>query len=484
MAAVSTLYFVEHNKKQQGLKYLDSIQLLNNGHIPIYGHEGLTLTEQEHNFINMLKSARNHTHWPTFSYQPTILSSAEGRGGGGGVGGTGGAIGTAESNSRSQNRNTSEYQRADFRYFGTPDDVLSASTSQQLRNDEITVVMEKPSVGHEILQSYNEPQKATTASTLGRSNKTAISKHKNKWPQPQIVLRVMQSATHRNALPSTRSLNLNGQTTGDVTAHNSSQHASETSTEKIPDVQQDFENNSIDTDSQQQEVNRLKSSLPKIRITPNKEAATHSQIQNLHVDLPVVSTSSSKIIDEAGLANENSATQTNSLRHSNPKSAELIIYKTVSPPISTSSTTTPSGSQSLTNKVNTDAPHTANNSLDNHAITNKSRNFVDRTTDNSDLLQQLSNDNNESIYSGTDIIGNPVDFILGLDDRQNLLRRSTTSGITANVGPQSSNPNPNPWVHSSTVYVDKFGEPEQCNSKIKRDDISNCQVNFANKFNI
>ena len=470
------------------MKYLDSIQLLNNGHIPIYGHEGLTLTEQEHNFINMLKSARNHTHWPTFSYQPTILSAAGGTvggAGGGGVGvgnasgnGNGGTLGMADSsNSRSQNRSASDYQRAEFRYFGTPDDVLSASTAQQMRNDEITVVMEKPSVGHELLQSYNEPQKATTVSSLGRTNKTANSKHKNKWPQPQIVLRVMQSATHRNALPSTRSLNLNGQTTGDVQAHNTSQHASETSTEKIPDVQQDFENNSIDTDSQQQGVNRLKSSLPKLRIpTANKDAASHSQIQNLNADLPVVSTSSSNIIDESGLAIENSATQTNSLRHPNPKSGEFIIYKTVSPPISTSSTTTtPSGSHSLSNKVNTDAPHTANNSLDNHAITNKSRNFVDRTTDNSDLLQQLSNDNNESIYSATDIIGNPVDFILGLDDRQNLLgRRSPSAATSTNAGHQSSNSNP--WVHSSTVYVDKFGEPEQCNSKIKRDDISNCQV--------
>ncbi|XP_065366608.1 uncharacterized protein LOC135959581 [Calliphora vicina] len=450
LAAVSTLYFVEHNKKQQNLKYLDSIQLLNNGHL--YGHEGLTLTEQEHNFINMLKSARNHTHWPTFAYQPPIAPAAV----------------LGEGLSRSQSRNNSEYQRADYRYLGTPDDALNPSSTQQLRNDEITVVMEKPSVSHELLQSYNEPQRATTAPTLARNNKTSISKHKNKWPQPQIVLRVMQSPTHRNALPSTRSLNLNGQPS-EETAQNAAHNVSETSTEKIADVQQDFENNSIDTDSHQQAINRLKSAPAKIRI-PAAKGSTHSEIQKLNVDIPIVSTSSSNIIDETGLVIENSATQSNLLRHPNSKGGELIIYKTVSPPTSTTSTTS---SHSITNKVNTDAPHT-NNSLDNQSISNKSRNFVDRTTDNSDLLQQLSNDNNESIYSATDIIGNPVDFILGLDDRQSLLgRRSTSPSSTSNAAHPSGNANA--WVQNSMVFVDTFGEPEQCNSKTKREDISNCQ---------
>ncbi|KAI8128675.1 Myelin regulatory factor [Lucilia cuprina] len=453
LAAVSTLYFVEHNKKQQSLKYLDSIQLLNNGHL--YGHEGLTLTEQEHNFINMLKSARNHTHWPSFAYQSPIA-----------VGG--GALGAGVT--RSQSRNQTEYQRADYRYLGTPENLSNPSSAQQLRNDEITVVMEKPSVSHELLQVYNEPQRATAAPTLARNNKTSISKHKNKWPQPQIVLRVMQSATHRNALPSTRSLNLNGQA-NEETPQNVSHNASETSTEKIADVQQDFENNSIDTDShQQQQVNnRVKLAPAKIR-TPAAKVPTHSEIQKLNVDLPIVSTSSSNIIDETGLVIENSATQSNLLRHTNPKGGEPIIYKTVSPPTATTSTTS---SRSITNKVNTDAPHT-NNSLENQSITNKSRNFVDRTTDNSDLLQQLSNDNNESIYSATDIIGNPENFILGLDDRQSLLgRRSSSPSSAGSTGHQQEIANV--WVQNSIAYVNTFGEPEQCNSKTKREDISNCQ---------
>ncbi|KAM7341974.1 uncharacterized protein ACRADG_009559 isoform 3-T9 [Cochliomyia hominivorax] len=458
LAAVSTLYFVEHSKKQQNLKYLDSIQLLNNGHI--YSHEGLTLTEQEHNFINMLKSARNHTHWSTLAYQSPIS--------GGGGGGTGGLL--REGLTRSQRHNSSDYQRAEFRYLGTPDDILNSS-GQQLRNDEITVVMEKPSVSHELLQSYNEPQRSTTAPTLARNNKTSITKDKKKWPPTQIVLRAMQSATHRNALPSTRSLNLNGQP-NEETLQNTVHNVNETSTEKITDVQQDFENNSIDTDSQLQIINRLKTATAKLRTPPSKETEARSEIQKLNVDLPIVSTSSSNIIDESALVIENSATQSNILRHTNPKGGELIIYKTVSPPTSTTTTTT--SSHVLTNKVNTDAPH-ANNSLENQSISNKSRNYVDRTTDNSDLLQQLSNDNNESIYSATDIIGNPVDFILGLDDRQSLLARRTSIGSAAASNGGHQTLQANTWIQSSMVYVDTFGEPEQCNNKVKREDISNCQ---------
>lgn len=461
MAAVSTLYFVEHNKKQQSLKYLDI------GHI--YGHEGLTLTEQEHNFINMLKSARNHTHWATLAYPSTISTG----GGGGGGSLSGGGLKLQEP-TRSQRHNSSEYQRADYRYLGTADDILnpSLSSSQHIRNDEITVVMEKPSVSHEILQSYNEPQRATTLPPLAR-NKTSITKDRKKWPPTQIVLRAMQSATHRNSIPSTRSLNLNEQQ-NEETAQNTAHNVSETSTEKIADVQQDFENNSIDTDSQQQIINRLKSASAKIRTSSAaKETETRSEIQKLNVDLPIVSTSSSNIIDESALVIENSATQSNLLRHTNPKGGELIIYKTVSPPTSTTSTTS---SHILSNKVNTDAPH-ANHSLENQSIANKSRNLVDRTTDNSDLLQQLSNDNNESIYSATDIIGNPVDFILGLDDRQSLLaRRASSAAVTTNAAHQPIQTNA--WVHSPMVYVDTFGEPEQCNNKIKREDISNCQVSF------
>uniref|UniRef100_A0A1I8Q621 Myelin regulatory factor n=1 Tax=Stomoxys calcitrans TaxID=35570 RepID=A0A1I8Q621_STOCA len=451
LAAVSTLYFVEHNKKHHNYKQLDSIQLLSNGHL--YGHDGISLTEQEHDFIlqrSIMKYNRTHTLWPSYTNQSSL----------GGL-------------SRSQSQNANHPYRGEIAAAGEGEivyeDMLLPPSSQQAssHNDEIRVVMEKPSVSHELLQpTYHEPHRTTT-SPVSRTNKTIVSKHKHKWPQPQMVLRVMQAATHRNALPSSKSED-EGSANEDVqgNAHN----ASETSTEKISEVllvQQDFENNSIDTDSQQT-VNRHKSaSASKKRPSASSSSSSsgdgsHSDIQKLHVDNKVASTARS--INDDSLI---SPTQSNLLRHTNAKGGDLIIYKTVSPPTSTTTSSTVAA-HTASNKVNTDAPH-SNYSLETQPISNKSRNYVERNTDNSDNdLQSLTSNNNESIFNS----GDPVDYDLGLENRQSLLGlRSAAAG----VGNQRDLSNPNVWVQRPTMFVETFGEPEQCNNKVMRDDISNCQ---------
>lgn len=448
LAAVSTLYFVEHNKKQHNLEELERIQLLSNR------HNGISLTEREHDFI-LQKYNRTHSLWPTLPNKSSL----------GGL-------------TRSQSQNGTQPYREEGGLGGSELDIfyddmpLPPSSQQSAQNDEITVVMEKPSVGHELLQSsYQEPQRTTTTPVL-RTNKTVISKHKHKWPQPQMVLRVMQAATHRHASPSDR--NAGGspeheENHGTVAAHNTS----DTSTEKISEVilvQQDFENNSIDTDSQQT-VNRHKSTTS-TKKRPSSSAATndgtHSEIQKLHVDNTVASTARS--INDGTLI---SPTQTNLLRHTNARGGDLIIYKTVPPPTSTTHSTLQTHTPS--NKVNTDAPHT-NYSVESQPISNKSRNYVDRNPDNSDNdLQSLTSNNNESIFNP----GDPVDYDLGLENRQSFLGRRSASTGAAN---QQALSNPNVWVQYTPIYVEPFGEPEQCNSKTKREDISNCQVSCLATF--
>lgn len=405
---------------------LERKQLLSNS------HNGKSLTDREHDFIQQIYNR-------TYPLGPTLPNKSS-------LGGL----------TRSQSQNGTQPYRGEGGLGGSELDIfyddmpLPPSSQQSAQNDEITVVMEKPSVGHELLQSsYQEPQRTTTTPVL-RTNKTVISKHKHKWPQPQMVLRVMQAATDRNASPSDR--NAGGspeheENHGTVAAHNKS----DTSTEKISEViliQQDFENNSIDTDSQQT-VNRQKSTTS-TKKRPSSSAATnegtHSEIQKLHVDNTVASTARS--INDGTLI-------------SKARGGDLIIYKTVPPPTSTTHSTLQTHTPS--NKVNTDAPHT-NYSVESQPISNRSRNYVDRNPDNSDNdLQSLTSNNNESIFNP----GDPVDYDLGLENRQSFLgRRSASTGAA----------NPNVWVQYTPIYVESFGEPEQCNSKTKREDISNCQV--------
>ncbi|XP_075168973.1 uncharacterized protein LOC142241118 isoform X2 [Haematobia irritans] len=434
LAAVSTLYFVEHNKKHHNYKQLESIQLLSNSHM--YGHDGISLTEQEHDFIlqrSMLKHNRTHTLWPNVTNQSSL----------GGL-------------PRSQSQHAYRPYRGEMAAGGEGEIIYESSS----HNDEIAVVMDKPSISHELLQPmHHEPQR-TTSSPVVRSNKTVISKHKLKWPQAQTVLRVMQAATHRNALPSSQSeSSVNEEANGN--AHNSS----DSSTEKISEVllvQQDFENNSIDTDSQQT-VNRHKPGNPgKKRPSASSSDGSNSDIQKLHVDNKVASTARS-INDDTLI----SPTQSNLLRHTNAKGGDLVIYKTVPPPTSTISSSTVPG-HTASNKVNTDAPH-SNYSLESQPISNKSRNYVDRNPDNSDNdLQSLTSNTNESIFNPSD----PVDFDVGLENQQSLLGRRSAPASVANQRDLSSS---SVWVQRPTFYVATFGEPEQCNNQVKRDDISNCQ---------
>ncbi|XP_005179094.1 uncharacterized protein LOC101890415 isoform X2 [Musca domestica] len=461
LAAVSTLYFVEHNKKQHNLSELDRIQLLSNGHF--YGHAGVSLTEQEHDFIRQhsLKYNRTHSLWPALPNLSTVggYSRSLSQNGTMPYRGIGSARGEAV-----ETAGESELIYEDM--------LLPPSSSSQAggttQTDEITVVMEKPSVGQELLQTTHQEQSRSTSAPVPRTNKTVISKHKHKWPQPQMVLRVMQAATHRNALPAAKSPN--GVPTNDETSNGGAHNASDSSTEKITNVnfvQQDFENNSIDIDSQQA-PNRHKSSAnsSKKRTSSATNAEGRGEIEKLHVDNTVGAVASTDRSVNEG-PHISAPTQSNLLRHTNARGGDLIIYKTVPPPTSTTTTTSAVQSHTHSNKVNTDAPHT-NYSLETQPISNKSRNYVERNPDNSDNdLQSLTSNNNESIFNP----GDPVDYDLGLENRQSLLGRRSTGQNQQTL----TNPIQNVWVHSETSYVETFGEPEQCNNKVKREDISNCQ---------
>ncbi|XP_061394137.1 uncharacterized protein LOC133329672 [Musca vetustissima] len=473
LAAVSTLYFVEHNKKQHNLSELDRIQLLSNGHF--YGHGGGSLTEQEHDFIRQhsLKYNRTHSLWPALPNLSSVAGYSRSLSQNGtmpyrGIGGTGGG-GGGEAGEAAVGESELIYEDM----LLPPSSSSSSSSSQTgtAATDGITVVMDKPYMGQSELlpTTYQEQSRSTTGPVL-RTNKTIISKHKHKWPQPQMVLRVMQAATHRNALPSAKSLN--GVPTNDDNSNSGSHNTSESSTEKIANdnfVQQDFENNSIDIDSQQA-PNRHKSPSNSSKKRTSATATNESEIEKLHIENSV-GASTDRSINEA--PHISSPTQSNLLRHTNARGGDLIIYKTVPPPTSTTTTTTTSSIQSHThsNKVNTDAPHT-NYSLETQPISNKSRNYVERNPENSDNdLQSLTSNNNESIFNP----GDPVDYDLGLENRQSLLGRRSTA-VVGQQGQQALvNPIQNVWVQSETSYVEIFGEPEQCNNKVKRDDISNCQ---------
>ncbi|KAL9875737.1 uncharacterized protein LOC119642944 isoform X1 [Glossina fuscipes] len=403
LAAVSTLYFVEHSRKQHIFKHLESIHVLSNGHV--YRPDILSLAEQERIYLNnRVNKTRN------FLYQ-------------------------SSSSAMTMDSNYTKYRDEIMGGIDAIEEIVPT------RNDELTAIMEKPSVENELKQ-FNREHLRSTTSPMVRTNKTINSKAKIK-PQAgrNTVFRVIYN--HPNNGISVQATD-----------------ASDTSSERIAGanelLQPDLDNNSIDTDH--------KPVTSKTRLPQIKDNSRHGDIQKLNTE-PVVGSLRRSQADNTPL-------QIHHMHLSNAVVDETSIYKTSSPlnPLvtTTMSTTTVSisaTSKKIGQKLNTEAPQT-NYSLDIQPISNKTlRNIIDRATDNAEDLQSLTN-NNESAYN---TISDPLDLIF-----YNNIRAPSISSTTQERHHQEQNTDAD-WLISRHFYIDSFGEPEQCNKKIKHADISSCQ---------
>ncbi|KAH8234348.1 hypothetical protein KR038_008082, partial [Drosophila bunnanda] len=208
LAAVSTLYFVEHNKQQQ----MDGYQIFGNGHIfrPEPGSTHLS-DEDRHYFHNLHTLFRNKTNggWPGRIY-PTSTTRPPG-------------------------------------YRPGEDET-----------EELAAVMTKPQVAGAQQQSLKHASFTTTAPRF--SNKTLNSK-KTKWPISQETLRqvagqklLQTPPVHVPSLPAK---------TLPPPALNETVASTEKPPQAIP-LPQDFENNSIDIDAQQQQQKQSQLSALKL----------------------------------------------------------------------------------------------------------------------------------------------------------------------------------------------------------------------------
>ncbi|XP_017070362.1 myelin regulatory factor isoform X1 [Drosophila eugracilis] len=199
LAAVSTLYFVEHNKQQQ----MDGYQAFGNGLFrPETGSTHLS-DEERHYFHNLHTLFKNKTHgpWPSRMY--------------------------ATSTARPPGSRPAEEEAEDLAAVLTkPQVVISQQQQQSLKHGIIT----------------------TTAPRF--SNKTINSK-KGKWPPTQEVLR--QAAGQKLHLPSPVHVVPAAPIKALLPAViNDTVASTEKPPQSIP-LPQDFENNSIDIDAQQKQ---------------------------------------------------------------------------------------------------------------------------------------------------------------------------------------------------------------------------------------
>lgn len=202
LAAVSTLYFVEHNKQQQ------QQQLPLDGYQSIFRTDGQSrLSDEERlNFQHNLQTLfKNKTYaWPKLVYATSTMRP------------TGGGTG-----------------------------LRSSGDMDEAPEEELTAVMSNPQVNQPLLNANSR----ITTTAPRNANKTIASKNKSKWPVSQEALRLggnqgnpTQKQLQRSAVVAKALVAvLNGTTT--------------TSSEKpqgLP-LSQDFENNSIDVDAQLQQ---------------------------------------------------------------------------------------------------------------------------------------------------------------------------------------------------------------------------------------
>ncbi|KAH8337950.1 hypothetical protein KR067_011628, partial [Drosophila pandora] len=214
LAAVSTLYFVEHNKQQQ----MDGYQLFGNGHLfrPEAGQTHLS-EEDRHYFHNLHTLFKNKTHG---SWSPRMYATSTSRPPGG----------------------------------------LRPGEDEV---EELAAVIGKPQVatGLQQQQQLNLKHGIFTTTAPRFNNKTLNSK-KSKWPISQEVLR---QSTGQKLLQSAA---VNVPPPAPVKAPTQlAVNETISSTEKPPQaipLPQDFENNSIDIDAQQQQQKQSQLSALKL----------------------------------------------------------------------------------------------------------------------------------------------------------------------------------------------------------------------------
>ncbi|XP_036331907.1 uncharacterized protein LOC118743383 isoform X1 [Rhagoletis pomonella] len=424
LAAVSTLYFVEHNKQSYNYKQLDRIQFHSNGQL--LGHDSVLINEQEGYIVqvhNLLSRNKTLQH-----------------------GGT----------SRPPGHRNFTRSRPEIIYDETGD-----LYSPNGRTDELTVVMEKPLVSLQPLHPRKDTFKVTTTAPQLRINKTISSKNKSKWPQAQVVPKIIASFQNTRGISSTQpesSVNLTAnQKRAESLATN------ETSSEKVTDtvpLAHDFDNNSIDIDAQHvtKKTTAVRDSAVRPASSPEEALSENAEIIADSIG-PIVSTSSSDVNSKNNV-NHSENSRNNNINSNNnvPDTTAPAyshrsrnVYKAVSPPSALLPLTT--------NKVTIDnIPN--NYSLEVPAISNKSQAVLESRLDSTDLLdlQSLSN-NNESV-------DNPITAWFGFDfglGRESVLGRRSTS--QRSVG----------RIYCKLVQVEMFGVPPQCSQKANNDEVSNCQ---------
>uniref|UniRef100_W8ALK5 Myelin gene regulatory factor n=1 Tax=Ceratitis capitata TaxID=7213 RepID=W8ALK5_CERCA len=425
LAAVSTLYFVEHNKQRYNYKQLDRLQFHSNGHL--LGHDSVLINEQEgyivqvHNLLN-----RNKTIQQVGSSRPTGY------------------------------RNSTRLN-PEITY-----DESSDPYSQYGRNDELAVVMEKPLVSLQPLHPRKDTFKVTTTAPQLRINKTISSKNKSKWPQAQVVPKLIasfqntrgtssvQPESNANLAPSQRRTGTLG--------------TNETSSEKVTDavpLAHDFDNNSIDVDAQHltKKVTANRDSVARA-VSSHEETLSENAETIADSIIPIVSTSSSGDVNSKNVVDHSDNGKNTNINDNNNVPDTTVpayglrsrnVYKAVSPPSALLPLTT--------NKVTIEGLP-SNHSQEVPAYSNKSQAVLESKVDSTDLLdlQSLSN-NNESA-------DNPITALFGFDfgwGRESMLGRRSTS--QRSVG----------RIRCKFVQVEMFGAPPQCTQKPNNDEVSNCQ---------
>ncbi|XP_054737189.1 uncharacterized protein LOC129243848 isoform X1 [Anastrepha obliqua] len=420
LAAVSTLYFVEHNKQHYNYKQLDRLQFHSNGHL--LGHDSVLINEQEGYIVqvhNLLSRNKTTTSRPPGHRNFTRI-------------------------------------RPEISYDESGDPY-----AQNGRNDELTVVMEKPLVSLQPLLPRKDIYKVTTTAPQLRINKTISSKNKSKWPQAQVVPKLIASFQNTRGTSSTQPDDSSNLTPNHKRTEPLGNN--ETSSEKVTDtapLAHDFDNNSIDIDAQHVTKKALAARDSAIRPASSHEETLSENGETIGDSIgSIVSTSSSDVnakhnVNHDGnsrnvdISSNNNVPDTTAPAYSH---RSRNVYKAVSPPSALLPLTT--------NKVTIDGIPT-NYSLEVPAISNKSQTVLKSKVDSTDLLdlQSLSN-NNESV-------DNPITawfgFDFGLGHESVLGRRSTSQ---RSVG----------RIYCKLVQVEMFGVPPQCTQKPNNDEVSNCQ---------
>ncbi|XP_034655017.1 uncharacterized protein LOC117892710 [Drosophila subobscura] len=297
LAAVSTLYFVEHNKQQQ----LDGYQLFGNSHIFRTDTPTHLSEEDRHYFQHSLHTLfKNKTHvaWPSLMY--------------------------ATSTSR-------------------PPAAATGPRPGEDEAEELAAVMTKPQVNLQQQQQQQQQQSGKhsriTTSAPRFSNKT-ISSKKTKWPLSQEVLRQAASqkvlqAVHgarAGALPPANA-NETSASTSEKPTQTQAQSQSQPQSISLP---QDFENNSIDIDAQQQQLVGGKQPLSALKLD-----------EHIVVVGTIASPTSEGAEGAAHGVGDVGASVGQAIRKLNTGDAVIYnVYKTVSPPTANLALTT--------NKVSTE----------------------------------------------------------------------------------------------------------------------------------